>query len=223
MARYGVFDIMGPIMIGPSSSHTAGAARLAKMAKNLTGDSKIKKVEFYLYGSFKYTYQGHGTDKALVGGILGYNPDNELIINSLETAKEQGLEYSFIGSDLDVSHPNTVRFCIETENGKKYDIMGSSVGGGKVEINEVDGITMNFTGENPIIITEHNDKPGVIANLTTLLYENCINIVNMRVSRHNNKDKAVMYLEVEGDIPSALTEDIKLIENIDKCFLLQIR
>ncbi|MGL5616412.1 MAG: L-serine ammonia-lyase, iron-sulfur-dependent subunit beta, partial [Sarcina sp.] len=182
MTNVCVFDILGPIMVGPSSSHTAGAAKLGKVAGIVAGE-KIVSVKFILHGSFAKTYKGHGTDKALVAGILGMQPDDERLRASFLIAKEEGLEYEFIESDLGDYHPNTVKFIIEGESGKISEIIGSSIGGGAIEIVEINGEAVTFTGAYPTLITYHKDKPGAVNKITNILYEHKINIAYMSVSR----------------------------------------
>jgi len=162
MRDYGVFDILGPIMIGPSSSHTAGAARLAKIAAIVSG-GKIKKVEFLLHGSFAQTYKGHGTDKALVAGILNMDPWDEDLKRSFDIAAENGIEVKFTETDLGDVHPNTVKFVITKEDGNITEVTGSSIGGGNILVFNIDGQNVEFTGERPTILTQHKDLPGVIS------------------------------------------------------------
>ena len=178
MKEFGVFDIVGPIMIGPSSSHTAGAARLAKVASIIAGGG-IKKVEFLLHGSFAKTYKGHGTDKALVAGILRMDPWDENLKKSFEIAEEQGIDLVFTETDLGDVHPNTVKFIITKEDGQVSVIAGSSIGGGNIVIFDIDGQEVEFTGDYPTLITKHRDTPGVIAKITSILYEEKMNIANI--------------------------------------------
>src|SRR5690554_2852359 len=168
MNNYSSFDILGPIMVGPSSSHTAGAARLGKMAFSIVSE-KIKAVTFYLHGSFGATYQGHGTDKALVAGILGMEPHDVRLRDSFHIAKKNGLEYRFEVIQLEDAHPNTVKMELRTISDKKHTIVGSSIGGGNIKITEINGLALEFTGQYPTLITQHFDKPGVIAKVTTIL------------------------------------------------------
>ncbi len=203
-----LFDIMGPIMIGPSSSHTAGAARLGKMAYKLAGGD-IKDVKMYLHGSFAATYRGHGTDKALLAGLLNLNPSDERLRHSFELAAKKGIHYEFIPTNLGENvHPNTVKFVITNSAGETHEITGSSIGGGQVVISDIDGMEVNFTGERPILVTHHKDEPGVISNITFILYEMGINIGNMRVSRSREDHTAHMYIEMDsltgGDLTAAI-------------------
>jgi len=214
--EYSAFDILGPIMIGPSSSHTAGAARLAKIAEIIAGGN-ISKVEFLLHGSFAKTYKGHGTDRALVAGILGMNPWDKNLKNSMEVAKERGISVKFTEEDLGAVHPNTVKFIITKKNGEVSEIMGSSIGGGNIVINEVDKDKIEFTGVYPTILVNHLDMPGMVARVSEVLYEYKINIAFMKVYRKSIKgSRAVMVLEVDDFIIKDIVEEIENIPNIYK-------
>lgn len=220
MKSYGVFDIMGPIMVGPSSSHTAGAARLGKMARYLCG-GEISKVRFLLHGSFAQTYKGHGTDKALLAGIMGINSDDYRLREAFAIAKERGLEYSFVSADLGNVHPNTVCFEITTKDDRCISVTGSSIGGGSVVITNIDNISVYFTGENPILITKHQDTPGVVSHITALLYRHTINIGNMRVNRVENTSTATMYIELDRHVEPELVQEMKQIPNVENVILLE--
>ncbi|KPU45162.1 L-serine dehydratase, beta chain [Oxobacter pfennigii] len=218
--NYGVFDILGPVMIGPSSSHTAGAARLGRIAANIAG-SDIKKVTFLLHGSFAKTYKGHGTDKALLAGVLGFEPHDERLRDSFIIASKEGLEYEFIESDLGDVHPNTVKFLFEKSNGTAFTVTGSSIGGGNVLIKEVNGEEVEFTGEYPTIITKHYDRPGVITAVTSLLSELKVNIAFMKVIRKSKGQMASMVVETDNPIPDEAIEGISKIKDIEKVFLVK--
>ena len=213
MANVGVFDVLGPIMIGPSSSHTAGAARLGKIAKTIVGKN-IKEVDFLLHGSFSKTYKGHGTDRALVAGILGMDPDDARLRHSLELALKEGIKIEFIPTDLGDVHPNTVRFNITDVEGTHWTILGSSIGGGLVEIIEINGNKVQITGEYPTLITFHNDIPGTVAKVSGLLYEAGINIAFMKLVRSQKGQGATMTFEVDHSISSEIIDHIKQVEGI---------
>jgi len=213
MRDYSVFDIIGPIMIGPSSSHTAGAARLAKIARTVAG-GKIVKVDFILHGSFAETYKGHGTDKALVAGILNMDPWDENLRNSFELADKEGIVYSFIGTDLGDVHPNTVRFVITKEDGSVTEVMGSSIGGGNIIIFDIDGQEVEFTGERPTLLTKHKDMPGVLSQIANILYDENINIANMRVYRNEKGKMATMAIETDSIILDQLLEKVRNIKGM---------
>lgn len=214
MRDYGVFDILGPIMIGPSSSHTAGAARLAKVAAIVAGGN-IKKVEFLLHGSFAQTYKGHGTDKALVAGILNMDPWDENLKISFDIAKEKGIELKFTETDLGDVHPNTVKFIILKDDGSITEVTGSSIGGGNIVVFNIDGQNVEFTGERPTILTQHRDLPGVISKISSILYEENINIANMRVYRSGKGKMATMALETDSLILENVMHKIRSIEEIE--------
>ena len=214
MRNFSVFDIIGPIMIGPSSSHTAGAARLAKVAAAIAG-KQIKRVEFLLHGSFSETYKGHGTDKALAAGILNMEPWDEDLKNSFEIAAEKGIEIIFTPADLGDVHPNTVKFIITKDDGSISMVTGSSIGGGNILIFDIDGQAVEFTGERPTLLTRHRDLPGVISKISSILYEENINIANMRVYRNEKGKMATMALETDSIITEEAMSRIKDIGEID--------
>jgi len=213
MKNYSAFDILGPIMVGPSSSHTAGAARLAKIASIIAGKN-IESVEFLLHGSFAKTYRGHGSDRALVAGILGMDPWDDRLKDALEIAKEQGLKVEFTMADLGDVHPNTVKFIITKKNGVVVEIAGSSVGGGNILIYEVDGKPVEFTGNYPTIIISHKDIPGMISKVSALLYEEDVNIASMKVFRNSRGLKASMIFETDSIVTDNVMDRIKAMEHI---------
>lgn len=210
---------MGPVMIGPSSSHTAGAARLGKMAYKLSGGD-VAQADIYLHGSFAATYRGHGTDKALLAGLLNLSPWDERLRDSFRLAEEKGIRYRFIPTDLGDVHPNTVKFVVTGKSGEVSEILGSSIGGGQVVVSEIDSLPVRFTGERPILITRHQDTPGVISAITTLLYEHRINIGNMTVSRSRQGQLANMYIEIDSLCQEDFTSRIRKIPGIVRVKLL---
>ncbi len=207
MKNYSAFDIIGPKMVGPSSSHTAGAARIGKIAGNLA-NYDVKKVKFILHGSFAKTYRGHGTDRALMAGILGMSEFDEELKNSLVIAREKGIEFEFIEADLGEVHPNTVKFIIEKQSGDILELMGSSIGGGSIKIVEINGLKLEFTGQYPTLITRHRDHPGVIANITKILADHNINIAYMSVYRQDKGQDAFMVIETDDELKEKLLDDI---------------
>ena len=165
MSFISIFDVMGPNMIGPSSSHTAGAARIGFLAQKMI-NGPLKEVNFTLYGSFARTFKGHGTDRALLGGIMGFSTDDMRIRNSFEIAKEKGLTFSFTPNELETDiHPNTVDIHMVNNNGQEMTVRGESLGGGKVRIVKINSVQVDFSGEYSAIIVIHQDKPGVVAAL----------------------------------------------------------
>lgn len=218
MKSVGVFDILGPIMVGPSSSHTAGAARLGKVARAVAG-ADIEEVTFYLHGSFAKTYKGHGTDRALVAGVLGMEPSDLRLRDSLEIARELGLKIDFKEADLGDVHPNTVEFIIRGKEGN-YGLIGSSIGGGSIEVTSVNGNAVNFTGAYPTVIVSNRDVPGVLSKVASILYDNDINIAFMKVFRNQKGKNATMVFEVDHEITAEIIGNIKAIEGINKVIMI---
>ena len=192
-----IFDFIGPVMIGPSSSHTAGAARLGKMARCIFGNTP-EKVEMTLYGSFAKTYKGHGTDRALLGGLLGFKEDDKRIRNAKELADGAGLDYTFIESPLDIGHPNVVKFDLYGDYNRHMSVVGRSIGGGQIMITEVDGNDMSITGDEFTLVVFHEDRPGAISLISQALSESDINIASMRVFRKGKYKDAVMVITTDS-------------------------
>lgn len=215
MAQYkSVFDIIGPVMIGPSSSHTAGAARIGKVVRSIFGEQP-EEVDLYLYESFAKTYRGHGTDIALVGGLLGMEPDDDRIADSLKLAYEAGMQVAFIPKNDSADHPNLVKLVLKG-NGRTLSCTGISIGGGAIQISELNGFKINLDLSTPTYLTVHQDKPGVIANVTKLLYEKEINISTMTVTREAKGEKAMMIIEVDDRVEGLISalESIKHIHSV---------
>ena len=219
MANIGIFDVLGPIMIGPSSSHTAGAARLGKIARTIV-NKPIKDVTFLLHGSFKETYKGHGTDRALVAGILGMMPDDERLRDALLIAEKEGLEVHFLPADLGQVHPNTVKILMTDCDNINWEVLGSSIGGGLVEIYEINGNKVKITGEYPTIITCHDDIPGTVSKVSTLFYDNDINIAHMTLVRSQKGKDATMTFEVDNNVSEELIAAIKAVEGVNRVILI---
>lgn len=207
-----VFDIIGPVMIGPSSSHTAGAARLGKAARSLYG-REPKWIKIYLYGSFSKTYKGHGTDKAIVGGLLGFNTDDTRIKNSIDIAEEKGMKVDIYEEDALTDHPNTAR--IKIGDGKKdLELTGISIGGGKVEIIELNGFELQLSGNHPAILVMHHDRYGAIASVTKILAKHSINIGKMEVSRKDVGGEALMIMELDQNVDDPILKDLEEADHI---------
>lgn len=219
MANIGIFDVLGPIMIGPSSSHTAGAARLGKIARTIV-NKPIKDVTFLLHGSFKETYKGHGTNRALVAGILGMMPDDERLRDALLIAEKEGLEVHFLPADLGQVHPNTVKILMTDCDDINWEVLGSSIGGGLVEIYEINGNKVKITGEYPTIITCHDDIPGTVSKVSTLFYDNDINIAHMTLVRSQKGKDATMTFEVDNNVSEELIAAIKAVEGVNRVILI---
>lgn len=222
MSFISVFDVMGPNMIGPSSSHTAGAARIAFLAQKML-NGPLKKVDFILYGSFARTYHGHGTDRALLGGIMGFSTDDMRIRNSFEIADAQGLQYSFTTNktELDI-HPNTVDISMVNEVGQELTIRGESLGGGKVRIVEINHVDVDFTGEYSAVIVIQKDVPGVVAYITKCLSDKQVNIAFMRLFRESKGNTAYTIVESDGRLPENIAETIQQNEHVHDVMVVQM-
>ena len=199
MAFISVFDVLGPNMIGPSSSHTAGAEIIAFLAQKMIAPP-LKRADFTLYGSFAKTYHGHGTDRALLAGVMGFAPDDLRIRDSFQIARERGLQYSFrIDTATEVPHPNTVGITLAGADGHSVHVTGVSIGGGSVRLRELDGVEIDLSGEYDTIVVKQYDKPGVVAFIAKTLSESGVNIAFMRLYRENRGK--IAYTIVEADQP----------------------
>lgn len=207
MKDYRVFDIIGPRMIGPSSSHTAGAVRLGGVACRLVGGDVVRAT-VTLYGSFAKTGRGHGTDRAVVGGLLGFAPDDVGVRTARDLAREQGRDITVLFSDQEANHPNTARITAEGRQGQRVELTGASIGGGSIEIQELNGMEVSFGCEYPTLLVFHRDRPGVVGAVTSILGQHGINIAFMRVFRHAKREDACMVIETDGQIPSALIRQL---------------
>ena len=218
-----VFDIIGPVMIGPSSSHTAGAVRLGRVVNKLIDERTLKKVEITLSGSFAQTYKGHGTDKALLAGIMGYKSYSPEIRNALEIADERGIEYSFNKENISGAHPNTARIHYYLDDGSEGVMQGASIGGGNILVNQINGMTVEFNGDNNTILVMHEDKPGVIASVTNLMHweHEDLNISNFRLSRLHKGGEAIMTIEIDNPPPDSLVDDIRGIDHVINAILIR--
>lgn len=213
MNTYGIFDIIGPVMIGPSSSHTAGAARIGNMAAQIF-NRNVRQVVFYLHGSFYKTYRGHGTDKALLAGVMGIKSDDERIRDSYEIAHDRGIEFAFVEEDLGEVHPNTVKIVMSDGQDHQMEITGSSVGAGKIMITQIDATEVEVDGEYATIMTSHHDKPGVIAKICNILSVYNINIAFMKVFRHTRGDHARLVVQVDGNVSQHVLDAITVIDEV---------
>jgi L-serine dehydratase len=216
---HGVFDIVGPVMIGPSSSHTAGAVRLGLMARKILGEEAVR-AEINLHGSFARTYRGHGTDKALIAGILGFAPEDERIREALQIAYDHGLEFSFQTVNLEEAHPNTAVIYLVGRSGRTARVRGASVGGGNIMISNIDGYQVELTGQYPALITIHHDCPGVITRVTQILAHAAVNIAFMRVSRQNRGETAMMIMELDEEPAASVIEECQQADNVEYAFAI---
>jgi L-serine dehydratase len=191
-----VFDILGPVMIGPSSSHTAGAAKIGRLAGIILGEKPVR-ADIFLHGSFAATYRGHGSDRALVGGLLGFAADDERLRDALDIAVREGLSVRFYQENLGDVHPNTVKITATGISGKTIDIVASSIGGGDIKVINLLGFTVDFDGQSNTMIIPHLDQPGIVAAVTAILAEEGVNIAQMKVTREVRGSNAIMIIETD--------------------------
>ncbi len=208
-----LFDVLGPVMIGPSSSHTAGAAKLARVAR-IIAQKPFHRVRFGLHGSFAKTGLGHGTQLALLAGALGLSEDDEHLANAERLAQQAGLSYEFYEVELEDAHENTAVITFFCDDGTTVQVIGCSVGGGRIKITEIDGLPANIRAESPTLLITQNDRPGVVGAVSGALAESGLNIAIMRVSRETKGDVANCVIETDGSIGDELVERIRRLPNI---------
>ncbi|AUS09284.1 L-serine ammonia-lyase, iron-sulfur-dependent, subunit beta [Laceyella sacchari] len=213
-----VFDIIGPIMIGPSSSHTAGAARIGRAARTIFG-RQPKRAIITLYGSFAKTYRGHGTDVALAGGLLDFDTFDKRMVHSLDIAREEGMEIIFRESEELTDHPNTARIRLEDEEGD-VEVVGVSIGGGKMEIIELNGFDLKLSGNDPVLLVLHQDQYGAVASVATVLAKHQINIGFMQVSRKEKGSQALMSIETDQKVEEEVQAAIRSLPGIHAVTIL---
>ena len=206
-----IFDVIGPVMVGPSSSHTAGAVRIGYISRKLIGEN-IVKADIRLYGSFLATGKGHGTRKAVVAGLLGMKPDDMRIPDSLDIASSQGMEVTFGEAQLKDAHPNTVQMFLTGASGRSLEVVGESLGGSRINIAQIDGINTNFSGDYPTLVVHNLDQPGHVSEVTAMLAHKGVNIAYMQLYRSNRGGEAVMVVECDQEVPQ---EGIKWLEKAE--------
>ena len=216
MKKKTLFDVIGPIIIGPSSSHTAGAARLGYLAGKIYGELP-KKIHFKLYNSFAKTGKGHGTDKGLLGGVIGLSVDNPQIRNVFELAKQSNIDFSFEFLENFSRHPNSVDFIFDGNNGK-MEISGASLGGGDVIIDAINGYKFNINGNYPTLLLIYKDKPGMIYNVTVLIQKQNINIASMNCQRKARGEEASMAIYLDSPLNE---ETLKELSKIDEIYFIR--
>ncbi len=211
-----IFDIIGPIMVGPSSSHTAGAVKIGRVARRLM-DEDVKEARILFHGSFWTTGKGHGTDCAIVAGLLGLNVDDDRIPSSFDLAKEKKMTISFDKIDLgENAHPNSTKLILKGISGKELEVVASSIGGGRIMVNELDGLTANFSGDYPTLIVHNLDQPGHVAEVTSMLQHKSINIATMQLYRSGRGAHAVMIVECDQEVPKSSIQWLEHLEGIEK-------
>lgn len=217
-----LFDLIGPVMIGPSSSHTAGAARIGLTARLLLGEA-VNRADIGLHGSFAKTYHGHGTDRALVGGLLGMAVDDERLRESLDIARQRGMNVHFHNINIRGAHPNTVRLAVSGESGVVMTVEAASVGGGNIEIHRLDGLHVNFTGKENTMIIRHMDTPGAIARVTGILAGHNVNIANMQGYRRQAGGEALIVMELDGVPEDSAVDEIRALHDVQGVTFLHKR
>lgn len=220
MKNYTLFDIIGPVMIGPSSSHTAGACRIGYTAQNII-KLPVHQVEFVLYGSFAKTYKGHGTDIALLGGFLGLKQDDERLVDAFKIAEARGLKYQFTCSDDEAAHPNTVKIIAHTNRLETWEIVGISIGGGKMIINSINGIDVQFSGDYNTLVTHHKDNSGMLAKISTCLSEHRINIAYMKLYREEKGKIAIGIIETDEMIEEVVLNELTRLDGMINVNLIE--
>jgi L-serine dehydratase len=216
------FSSIGPVMIGPSSSHTAGAVKLGRLARAIVGEEP-HEVEIVLYGSYAKTYKGHGTDKALVAGLLGFNVDDERIPDALEIAKQKSLHITFKKDEIlpEGYHSNTVKFILKLGN-RRRKIIGSSLGGGNVIVTEIDDYKkLKITGKYDTICIIHKNRPGIIRDVTAVIADFDINVNYLESITGTMGEIGYTFISVDHDLPDEIVEKINSIADIDRTYLIR--
>ena len=208
-----IFDLIGPVMVGPSSSHTAGAVRIGLVARALLADEP-ESAELLLHGSFAATGRGHGTDRALIAGLLGMAPDDTRIPDSFAYAEKAGLRFSFGTTSLPDAHPNSVLLRLRSRAGREMRVVAASVGGGRIEVRRIDDMTLRFTAEQPTLIVNNVDQPGTVAEVSRVLAEAGVNIATFQVNRDERGGCAVMVIECDAPLSEALTERVRTLPGV---------
>ena len=216
-----IFDIMGPIMVGPSSSHTAGAARMGRVARHLLGSQPVK-ADIQLHGSFAATGSGHGTDRAIVAGLLDLAPDHPDIPRSFQLAKDAGMEVSIRPVDLPGAHPNTAVLHLTDAQGRTLTVSASSLGGGRIRVNAIDGMEASFSGAYPTLIIRNEDRPGIVAEVSQVLSRCNANIAAMQLYRDRRGGLAVMVIECDAPLPSEARRRLAALDGVVRCTYLDM-
>lgn len=209
-----LFDILGPVMVGPSSSHTAGAVRIGRMARRVLGEDTPRAAQIALSGSFAATGRGHGTDRALVAGLLGMQTDDERIPESFEIARAQGMDFAFSRVNLSGEHPNTARLHLTGASGATLTMIASSLGGGRIMVVEMNGLRVSFSGDLPTLIVQNRDQPGHVRDVSGVLAENGVNIATLHLYRDYPGGSAVMIIETDKDVPVESLNKLRSIRGI---------
>ena len=209
-----LFDILGPVMVGPSSSHTAGAVRIGRMARRLLGEGTPRMARIILSGSFALTGQGHGTDRALVAGLLGMRTYDERIPMSFDIAQEKGMAYVFSRMNLSGEHPNTAKIELTGKSGKTLSVIASSLGGGRIQVVEMNGLRVSFSGDLPTLIVQNRDQPGHVRDVSDILAKDSVNIATLHLYRDYPGGNAVMIIETDKSVHSESLDALRAIRGV---------
>lgn len=215
-----IFDILGPVMVGPSSSHTAGAVRIGLMGRRLLSAPPVK-AELYLHGSFAATGQGHGTDRALVAGLLGMEPEDPRIPNSFQVAEQEGLSFTLQPKELRGAHPNTAELHLWAADGKHICVRASSIGGGRIVVTQLDGVQVNFSGDSTTLVVHNEDRPGLVSEVSSLLAFSRVNIATMQLFRDRRGGSAVMVVEIDSPLPCQAISMLEQLSGVSRVTYLE--
>ena len=216
-----IFDIMGPVMVGPSSSHTAGAVRMGRVARHLLGSQPVH-AKILFHGSFAATGAGHGTDRAIVAGLLDMSPDDTAIPHSFQLAEEAGMKVEIQPTELRDAHPNTAILELTNSEGRVLSVSASSLGGGRIKVNAIDGMEASFSGDFPTLIIRNEDRPGIVSEVSYALSRRNANIATMQLYRARRGDLAVMVIECDTPIPVEVREEMKHLSGVVRCTYLDL-
>lgn len=217
-----IFDILGPVMVGPSSSHTAGAVRIGMISRQLLGYTPIM-AEIVLHGSFAATGSGHGTDRAIVAGLLGMEPDDARIPTSYEEAAKEGMAFSISHREIRGAHPNTALITLTGSDGAKVTVQASSIGGGRIMVDKLDGIDVSFSGEHNTLIVYNEDKPGLVAEVSSLLAFSRVNIATLQLFRDKRGGTAVMVIEIDHPLPQEAVQMVNRLTAVIKATYINVK
>src|SRR6266576_3044337 len=212
--KVSILDVMGPVMVGPSSSHTAGTARLGRVAREILDEDPVA-VRFFLHPPLAATYRGHGSDFALTGGAIGLNVDDPRIPEAIRIAEQMEVYVAFSEEDLGDVHPNTVRIEIKGKT-REAEIAGSSIGGGVIEVFKINGFQTRFKGDSPTLLLFYRDRPGMIAEVTRIIADEGINIASLSCSRKQRGKDAFMQIDVASPLSEAALQRIRAVEDVEE-------
>lgn len=208
-----LFDILGPVMVGPSSSHTAGAVRMGRMARSLLGRRPVE-AELLLHGSFASTGEGHGTRQALIAGLLGLWPDDPRVPDSFQLAEKQGLSFTFGTCILRDVHPNSALITLTAGDGSSLEVGASSPGGGRIRVFRLDGLDTSFSGELPTLVVHNSDRPGCVSQVTGALAAQGLNVATLQLNRDRRGDRAVMVIECDQPVSDMTAQWLRALPGI---------